>query len=186
MALTFDDGPHPEFTPRIVDALTALRLPATFFVVGTQAEQHPDLIRLLQERGLSIGLHGHRHYLPRHLPTLPPDWLEREIDEGLAALDALGVRANLFRPPMGKVSEPGLAHARARGLVTVLWDVDPRDWEPGVTREGLANAVITRSRPGSIVLLHDGGPHREATAEALPLIDEGLRRARLRPVGLHA
>ena len=187
VALTFDDGPHPEFTPAIVDALTALRIPATFFVVGTLAEERPDLIRLLQERGMAIGLHGYRHYLPRHVPSLPTDWLEREIDDGLAALEKLGVRPRLFRPPMGKMLPRAVRHAQERGLVMLRWHVNPRDWEPAATGEGVAARVLGSARPGSIVVLHDGGGHsRTATREALPIIARGWRRARLVPARLRA
>lgn len=170
VALTFDDGPGPS-TPAVLTALERERAPATFFVVGEHvAGQKSALQRMLRD-GDAIGDHSFTH------ADLANDGIaaHTEIDETKRAIEgATGYVPCLFRAPFGDVSPALLSDARAEGLITVQWDVDPRDWSlPGPGR--IAATVLSQARDGSIVLMHDGGGPREQTVEALPDIVESLR-----------
>jgi peptidoglycan/xylan/chitin deacetylase (PgdA/CDA1 family) len=183
VALTFDDGPS-EYTPRFVALLARLHVPATFFVVGTQAEARPDLVRLEVGSGMAVGNHSYDHPWRTPFAELPRATIRAEIGRAETILDRLGASPVLFRPPGGTVSPFVLAAAAARGLRIVLWSVDARDWAAGATAESIEQRVLGAVRPGSIVLMHDGGGNREATLEALPAIVAGIRARGLRLVSL--
>jgi peptidoglycan/xylan/chitin deacetylase (PgdA/CDA1 family) len=152
-ALTFDDGPNPAVTPRLLDLLQAHGVRATFFLIGRNVERYPRIAAEISRRGHEIGNHSQDH-VP--LPLLPRSLLWRQIDRASQAIEAAtGQRPRLFRPPMGWFSR-GMLHAlAARGYVPVLGDVYPQD----TTRPGaavLVQRVLQRVGPGSIVILHDG------------------------------
>ena len=173
VALTFDDGPWPGTTRQVLEILRRERVPATFFLVGQQARRHPELVREIQAAGHTVATHSEAH--PKHLAGMPLERAAEEIRAGKQALEALGVTPAHFRPPGGSTSQALVEAARRQGLRTVLWDVDPRDWERGSTPEGITRKVLDAARPGSVILLHDGGGDRSATVAALPGIIEGLR-----------
>lgn len=181
VALSFDDGPG-DATPSVLDALGALHLPATFFVIGQQVPERAALLRRMVQDGHEVGVHAWEH------PDLSaePDRAPGELDRCVAAVrDAAGMAPRLFRPPLGRWRPELLEIARARGLTTVLWDVNPHDYAGGqATAESIATDVLAAVRRGSIVLLHDGGPaeSRAGLLEALPRIAAGLRERRLEPV----
>jgi peptidoglycan-N-acetylglucosamine deacetylase len=179
VALTFDDGPSP-YTRRLLSLLTALHVPATFFVVGTQAEAYPYLVRLEVASGMAVGDHSYDHPWRTPFADLPAAEVRSEVGRGQAVLDRLGVRSVLFRPPGGSVSPVVLAAAAAHGLRVVLWSVDARDWVAGTTAEEIVQRVLGAVGPGSIVVMHDGGGNREATLEAVPEIVAGIRNRGLR------
>jgi peptidoglycan-N-acetylglucosamine deacetylase len=179
VALTFDDGPWPGTTEQILAILARLRAPATFYVVGRQAEQHPALVRRALAAGMAVGTHSFSH--PEHFGRLPMEGIRAEITKGRKALERLGVRPVGFRPPGGAASRTVLAAAEHLGWPTVLWTIDPLDWQPGVTPHQIVRRVLAAARPGAIVLLHDGGGDRSATVAALPDIITGLRRLGLTP-----
>jgi peptidoglycan-N-acetylglucosamine deacetylase len=174
VALTFDDGPWPNSTGQILAILAQRRTPATFFVVGRQAQRYPDLVRWELAAGMAVGSHSWSH--PQPFDRLPVARLRDEITHGRRVLEPLGVRPVGFRPPGGAASATVLAAAQGLGERTVLWSVDPADWQPGVTADQLVWRVLAAVRPGAIVLLHDGGGDRSATVAALPAIIDGLRR----------
>ncbi|HZD02371.1 MAG TPA: polysaccharide deacetylase family protein [Actinomycetes bacterium] len=174
VALTFDDGPWPGTTERVLAVLARLRAPATFFVVGRQVERHPALVRGELTAGMAVGTHSYSH--PQPFGRLPAARIRDEIARGRRTLDRLGVRPVGFRPPGGAASPAAVAAARSLGYRTVLWDVDPDDWQPGVTPDQIVARVLSAARPGAVVLLHDGGGDRSATVAALPAIIDGLRR----------
>jgi peptidoglycan/xylan/chitin deacetylase (PgdA/CDA1 family) len=174
VALTFDDGPWPNSTAQILAILTRRQAPATFFVVGRQVQRYPDLVRRELAAGMAIGSHSYRH--PQRFDRLPAARIRDEIVRGRRTLDALGVRPVGFRPPGGAASPAVVTAAQGLGDPTVLWSVDPADWQPGVTADRLVQRVLAAARPGAIVLLHDGGGNRSATVAALPAIIDGLRR----------
>jgi peptidoglycan/xylan/chitin deacetylase (PgdA/CDA1 family) len=181
VALSFDDGPG-DATASVLDALGALRLPATFFVIGQQVPERAPLLRRMVQDGHEVGVHAWEH------PDLSAE-LDRapgELDRCVAAVrEAAGTAPRLFRPPLGRWRPELLEIARARGLTTVLWDVNPHDYAGGpATAESIATDVLVAVRRGSIVLLHDGGPaeSRAGLLEALPRIVAGLRELRLEPV----
>ncbi|MDQ3587222.1 MAG: polysaccharide deacetylase family protein [Actinomycetota bacterium] len=176
VALTFDDGPDPEGTPAVLEALDAIGARATFFMVGEQAEAHPRLGQEVAERGHGIGLHGLRHVRPDEL-----DDPAGELRHALAVLErTTGVAPTTFRPPYGHFTEPLYEAAAELGLEPVLWSAWGLDWEP-IPAERIADLVLTDLEPGAIVVLHDSARYAprasvEPTAEALGQI--GARAAR--------
>jgi peptidoglycan/xylan/chitin deacetylase (PgdA/CDA1 family) len=184
VALTFDDGPG-DATPAVLDALDALGLRATFFVIGQQVPERTALLRRMIDAGHAVGVHAWEH------PNLveEPGRAGQEIDRCAAIVqEASGERPRVFRPPLGAWDGGVLAAAHERGLTTVLWDVNPHDYAGGeATAETIAADVLAGVRRGSIVLLHDGGPapSREPLLGALPAIAEGLSERSLEAVTVH-
>ena len=174
VALTFDDGPWPHTTQQMLTILTQRQAPATFFVVGRQVERYPELVHREVAAGMAIGSHSYRH--PQPFDRLPVARIRDEITQGRRTLVPLGIHPVAFRPPGGAASPAVTAAAQEFGDRTVLWSVDPADWQPGVTANQLVQRVLAAARPGAIVLLHDGGGNRSATVAALPAIIDGLRR----------
>jgi peptidoglycan/xylan/chitin deacetylase (PgdA/CDA1 family) len=170
IALTFDDGPGPS-TPAVLSALERERAPATFFVVGEHVAGQDSVLQRMLRDGDAIGDHSFTHADLAGGGAAA----QVEIDETKRAIErATGYVPCLFRAPFGDVSPALLSDARVQGLITVQWDVDPRDWSlPGPNR--IAATVLTQARDGSIVLMHDGGGPREQTVEALPGIVDSLR-----------
>jgi peptidoglycan-N-acetylglucosamine deacetylase len=160
VALTFDDGPHPEATPQLLDLLDAHRARATFFVIGQFVRAHPAVVRAIAARGHQIGNHTDTH------PSLvwrSPRAIEREIVRCQAAIaDAVGIRPTLFRPPFG-FRGPQLAAVVERCGLTriVMWTVMGRDW---TGRQQIVDARLSRVRDRDIIVLHDGD-HRGGRAD---------------------
>lgn len=184
VALTFDDGPHPDSTDLVLDELAAVNAPATFFCVGKNALAHPELVHRMRREGHAVGSHSFDHPDPRTLSS--PD-IARQYDEGRAALrEVLGEDITLFRPPHGHLSWRTASVLRGRGLRTWLWDVDPQDWRPGVTTAEIC-ASTAFARSGSVVLLHDWveqplapeARDRSATVRAIPQVVAQLRHSGL-------
>jgi peptidoglycan-N-acetylglucosamine deacetylase len=184
IALTFDDGPDPDATPAVLEALGTAGAPATFFLVGEQVEAHPQLAAELAARGHAVGLHGYRHI--EHDELADP---RADLERGAAALtEATGDRTTLFRPAYGRFSEASYAACRELGLVPIYWSAWGGDWEP-VPAPRIADLVMRDVAPGAIVLLHDSAryAYREsaaATAEALPAVLEAIAAAGLELVRL--
>jgi peptidoglycan/xylan/chitin deacetylase (PgdA/CDA1 family) len=186
VALTFDDGPSPQYTPRILAALTRLRVRATFFVIGYLAEANPDLVRRELRLGMTVGNHSYNHPEVPPFDQLPPRLLSDEIALGGRVLSRLGAPPRLFRPPGGSASPALVRAAAALGQRVVLWSVDPADWSTGSSAKEITKRVLAAVRPGSIVILHDGGGNRSATLAALPAIVRGIRHRDLHLVALSA
>jgi peptidoglycan/xylan/chitin deacetylase (PgdA/CDA1 family) len=179
VALTFDDGPW-SYTPRVLAVLERMHARATFFVVGRLAKDHPLLVRREYAAGMEVASHSYSHpYQPPFDRQRHPTIL-REIRWGRAVLASIGSAPTLFRPPGGSFSPYVVEAAGAYGERIVLWSVDPTDWKPGVTAKQIASRVLGAVRPGSIVILHDGGGDRSATVKALPRIIRGIRRRGLK------
>ncbi|MEA2441645.1 MAG: hypothetical protein QOH76_3069 [Thermoleophilaceae bacterium] len=183
VALTFDDGPHPEGTPAVLDALGEAR--AIFFLVGEQVERYPDLAREVRSRGHEIGLHGFRH---RNQMRVSPRWLADDLGRGAEAIaSATGGAPRLYRPPYGIFTPAGLALTRGR-FERLLWSKWGRDWRERTTPEEIASLATRDLSAGDVILLHDAdwysasGSHRR-TAAAVPLLLEALERAGLQPTG---
>jgi peptidoglycan-N-acetylglucosamine deacetylase len=182
VALTFDDGPHPEGTPAVLEVLDQADLKATFFVVGEQVERRPALVEEIAARGHLVALHGYRH---RPQPALPGRRVEEDLARGCAAIEAAtGVYPSWHRPPYGLYSPAGLEATRARGLKPLLWSRWGKDWRRLTTPERIAARAGTNLRPGDVILLHDAdfyssrGSHRR-TSEALRLIVRELKRQKI-------
>ena len=162
--LTFDDGPTPTWTPRVLDLLARYRARATFFVVGRSAATWPGLVRRAYVAGHGVGNHTWSH---RRLTGLRGAALSAEVDATSAVIGrATGSRPRCLRPPYGTVDAASAYLARALGLRLMMWDVDPYDWRrPGAGV--IAGRVLSRVRSGDVVLLHDGGGDRSQTVAAL-------------------
>ena len=154
VALTFDDGPHPEQTPKVLDILKTHGAKATFFVVGKNAEAHPAIIRRIVTEGHLIGNHTYSH--SNRFPWMAESAMQEEIHWCDVALEKItGRRPTLFRPPFG-VSNPSLAKALRWDFRTIVgWDIRSLDTIERWSRERVFERVRRRLRPGSVVLLHD-------------------------------
>jgi peptidoglycan-N-acetylglucosamine deacetylase len=172
VALTFDDGPHPGLTPRVLEVLRRTDTPATFFLVGERAQKWPDVARRIQAEGHEVGNHTWSH---RPLVVGGCDSPHRQIartEDVLARLCPGSPR--IFRPPFGTIG-PGGPRALARhDLLPVYWSVVPADWDPlpgSVVRE----RVLSEVHPGAVVVLHCGRPWHAGKADGLEDLIQELR-----------
>jgi peptidoglycan-N-acetylglucosamine deacetylase len=153
IALTFDDGPNPAYTPELLDLLAAQGVAATFFLVGRNALRYPELARRILAEGHAIGSHSMTHPDPWELRA---NELWDEYRGGHQAVaDTIGQDVRFFRPPKGHVGRRDALLLRAARLEPVLWTIDPADWEAGLSAEDVLERV-GEPAIGDIVLLHDG------------------------------
>jgi peptidoglycan-N-acetylglucosamine deacetylase len=151
-ALTFDDGPDPEGTPAVLDALDAAGLRATFFMLGAQVLRHSELAREVAARGHEIAMHGFEH--ADHDQLAPSDARD-EVERAVWAFETvLAVRPRWFRPPFGHLSDASLEACRETDVKIVYWSASGNDWLSVQTAE-IADSVAERLTDGAIVLLHD-------------------------------
>jgi peptidoglycan/xylan/chitin deacetylase (PgdA/CDA1 family) len=172
VALTFDDGPWPGNTEKILDILAREHVHATFFLLGRQAGRLPSMARRELADGHMLGTHSYGH---KSFKTLSPKGVRKQIARGEKAVKkATGVDTRWMRPPYGAMNGMSWKQAHALKQRVVLWDVDSRDWtKPGAKK--IARNVVSHTRPGSIILMHDGGGSRGQTIAALPIIIRELR-----------
>jgi cellulose synthase/poly-beta-1,6-N-acetylglucosamine synthase-like glycosyltransferase/peptidoglycan/xylan/chitin deacetylase (PgdA/CDA1 family)/spore germination protein YaaH len=194
VAITFDDGPDPEFTPQILDILKREQATATFFLIGMEIQKYPGLAKRIYQEGNAVGNHTFTH------PDIS-DLSRRHLDIELNATERLfaaklGIKPLYFRPPYSIDQEPDVGEqvrplelVQDMHFITVGSKIDPNDWQHGRTAEQILTAVLEQADQaatvgcetrlplgcGSIILLHDGGGDRNATVKALPQIIEGLR-----------
>src|SRR5437016_13960579 len=163
IALTFDDGPNEKLTPRLLDLLAQHHIHATFFVIGENVTQHPEILQRAAREGHEIGNHSWSH---PNLAKMSDDAVRSQIKRTEEAISgAIGARPVLLRPPYGSLTarQKHFIHDEL-GYEIVLWDVDPNDWKrPGPTV--VTNRILKETRPGPIVLSHDIHP---GTIEAMP------------------
>jgi peptidoglycan-N-acetylglucosamine deacetylase len=182
-ALTFDDGPHAQGTPAVLQALSAAGAKATFFLVGEQVRANPALAREIVAEGHWIGLHCDRH---RNLLRLGPRQVRRDIAAARETIgEVTGVTPALYRPPYGILNSEALRIARASGWRTTLWSHWGRDWEADASAESIARLVTSDLRPGAVLLLHDADDYGAKgswsnTVGALPRVIERVGQAGLR------
>jgi peptidoglycan/xylan/chitin deacetylase (PgdA/CDA1 family) len=184
VALTFDDGPDPDATPEVLDALDAAQIKATFFLVGEQVEAHPALAREIADRGHELQAHCFDHTPHRLLVDAVED-LKRTID---AITNATNTEPTMQRPPYGRFSEASYAACNDAGLQPVYWSAWGEDWED-IQPDRIADLVTRDMSDGTVILLHDSAryAHRlsaRATAAAIPLIAAALADTpfRARPI----
>jgi peptidoglycan/xylan/chitin deacetylase (PgdA/CDA1 family) len=182
VAITFDDGPHPDGTPKMLEVLAAAEASATFFLVGEQVIKRPKLARRIVEGGHTVGLHGFMH---RPHPLRKPEEMAEDFTRGLAAVqDATGTTPRLHRPPFGIYSATSLRMARERELQPLLWSRWGKDWRKLTTPSQITKRVTDGVEAGDVILLHDADfysarcSHRR-TAAALPEILRMLKSAGL-------
>jgi peptidoglycan/xylan/chitin deacetylase (PgdA/CDA1 family) len=176
VALTFDDGPWPVQTKQVLKVLHHFHAKATFFMIGNLVERYPGIVQDVRHAGMPIGDHSWSHPLDPPFAKLPPHRLTTEIVDTADALRHAGDKPYLFRPPGGSYDDEVLREARNDGMRTVTWSIDPSDYLASATKKELATYILHRVRPGSIVLMHDGGGDQHATIAALPLIIKGIRK----------
>ncbi|HET9281965.1 MAG TPA: glycosyltransferase [Candidatus Angelobacter sp.] len=195
IAITFDDGPDPANTPKILDILKRENVHATFFLIGLETQKFPGLARRIYDEGHDIGNHTFTHPDISDVSQWYIKRVELQLTEKLFA-SIMGVKPQYFRPPYSIDQEPDIADqvrplelVQGEGYITVGSKIDPNDWRKGVTADAIVTAVIAQAESeatkgcetraplycGNIVLLHDGGGDRKATIQALPAVIEGLR-----------
>ncbi|MER6596026.1 polysaccharide deacetylase family protein [Micromonospora purpureochromogenes] len=166
VALTFDDGPNPQYTPQVLEILRQFHVRATFCVVGENAQAHPDLIQAIVADGHTLCNHTWQHDVQlgqRSPATIRADLLRTNQAIHDAVPDA---PIAWYRQPGGAWTYPVVSVAQELGMTSLHWNVDPSDWEvPGAAR--IATQVTRGVGPGSIVLLHDAGGDRQGTVDAL-------------------
>lgn len=175
VALTFDDGPHPDWTPKVLDELRSARVKATFCVVGTEVSKYPALVARIVREGHNLCNHTWHHELD--LGTKPEQEIRANLEGTNRAIQRAvpGARVKFFRHPGGRWTANAVKVAREMGMVALDWDVDPKDWEkPGA--DVIRDRVLADARPGSIVLLHDGGGDRAGTLGACPSVVSTLKK----------
>ena len=179
VALTFDDGPHPEFTPRILDTLREGEAHATFFLVGKEARKYPELVQRIVREGHAVGCHTENH---ADLSRLGVRAAWRECQGARRELETIsGGPISLLRPPWGKMNAGTLLVAAASRMTLALWSLDSHDYRklpPDALLERMQKAA---PQAGDVLLFHDDG---ENTVHALPNILDYLRRRELRGVSM--
>lgn len=170
VALTFDDGPHPEFTLKLLEILDKNKVKATFFVVGKQVKKYPEFLREIKKHGHEIGNHTFNHPL---LTTLDRSGVINELEMNKSEIKkAADADTLFFRPPSGRYDEKVIEASLSRGFIAVLWSVSGSDYgatDPEVVKQN----VLQHIKNGDIILLHSG---IEATLKALPEIITEIRR----------
>jgi len=177
VAVTFDDGPHPEGTPAVLEVLARHRARATFFLVGEQVRRRPELARRILAEGHEVALHGDRHVtlLRRSGRSVADDWDRVQA----TVAEATGVSSTLYRPPYGAFSSAAVRELRRRGWRTQLWSAWGRDWSRRATSESIVRLATRGLRPGDVVLLHDSDAYSSAdswrrTVAALPSVLDAI------------
>jgi peptidoglycan-N-acetylglucosamine deacetylase len=152
--VTFDDGPHPQGTPLVLDILDAAHIKATFFMVGERVEREPGLAAEVARRGHAIAVHGHRH---RNLLRLTPKQIARDLDRAVETIAAAtNTSPTLHRAPYGIYSWQALHAVKHRGLTPLLWSKWGHDWRAHTTPRKITQEATEDLRPGDVILLHDG------------------------------
>ncbi|MGZ4305833.1 MAG: polysaccharide deacetylase family protein [Solirubrobacteraceae bacterium] len=180
VALTFDDGPHPEGTPAVLEALARENARATFFVVGEQVQRRPALVAEIVAAGHLVAVHGYRHRLQLRLGG---GEVRADIERGVEAIrDAIGVDVAWHRPPYGVYSPAGLKFVRESGMRPLLWSRWGKDWRKFTTPARIATRATREIGPGDVILLHDADfysarhSHRRTVAALGPVLTELKRR----------
>jgi cellulose synthase/poly-beta-1,6-N-acetylglucosamine synthase-like glycosyltransferase/spore germination protein YaaH/peptidoglycan/xylan/chitin deacetylase (PgdA/CDA1 family) len=184
LAISFDDGPDPRWTPKILDVLKEKRVPAAFFVIGEEAAESPRLLKRAYQEGHAIGNHTYSHPNLEETSVTQLRW-ELNLTQRLIE-STLGVKSILFRPPYGIDHQPEYAEevaqlpvAQDMGYLIVGQKIDPHDWRQPygkqVPAKEIIESVLQQANVGNIILFHDGGGDRSQTVAALPVIIDELR-----------
>lgn len=172
VAISIDDGPHYKTTPEILKVLKEKQVKVTFFVLGANAEAHPEIVAQAVADGHEIASHAYSH---KRLNRLTAAEVADEFARLEAVLQPVAPKPTLFRPPDGAYNDGIVAFARERGYTTVLWSVDTGDWRQGPA-DLVVKAVLDQVQPGCIILMHDG-QYPLPTPQAMPIIIDKLQAA---------
>ncbi|MED1603198.1 polysaccharide deacetylase family protein [Alkalihalophilus marmarensis] len=177
IALTFDDGPDPRYTPELLDVLSEYGVPATFFVMGARAERYPEILERINNEGHIIGNHTYWH--PNLVEEGDIATLEREVNQTEEVInDIVGYRTRLFRAPYGFLYNQLVEKLAEMDYSVIGWSLDTLDWRE-MPAEEIAYTVISNVNPGAIILMHDGGEYDsdrtntiEAVRQLIPILQE--------------
>lgn len=174
VALTFDDGPTPGATQRIIDILARENIKATFFLTGREIESHPQEARLLFEAGHSLGNHSYSH---KRMVFMSYGDIAAEIEMTSRRIRDLGYTSPLyFRPPYGKKLIGLPVYLQQHSITTITWDLEPDTYpEIAASSDAISHYVVNNTKPGSIILLHVMYPSRSSSMDAVPGIIRGLK-----------
>ena len=173
VALTYDDGPQPPYTGEILEILHHYQVKATFFCIGKKIAAHPELVKLVRNQGHELANHSYSH---QYMVWRSPQFVRQEIETTDQLFHDLGIEEEIiFRPPFGQryFVLPYTIYRMKKKLI--LWDVNSEDYRRENNPETIAQRVIAQTKPGSIILLHDGGGNRSRTVAATELILAGLQ-----------
>ncbi|NQV18017.1 MAG: polysaccharide deacetylase family protein [Armatimonadetes bacterium] len=177
VALTFDDGPDPEYTIDILKILRNYNVQATFFITGKKAQEYPEIVRKLISNRQELGNHSYSH---RSLILKTMNYVKSEIEKTDEILKSFGIQGEiLFRPPYGRIDAISIMVFWKLQKKIILWDNGPKDFKCSSSDE-IVNKVLKKIKSGSIIVLHDGGGDRSNTVKAVEiLIPELLKRGYL-------
>ncbi|WP_016950618.1 polysaccharide deacetylase family protein [Anabaena sp. PCC 7108] len=172
IALTFDDGPWPKSTIQVLDILKKNKIKGTFFVVGQNVKNYPELAKRVVSEGHTIANHTWHHWYHHMNPQMAAYEIDKTTD---IIYQTTGVKTSLFRPPGGIMNNGVVAYAKSNKYGIIVWSADSVDYSrPSVPK--LINNVFRSAKPGGIVLMHDGGGNRSHTVTALPEIISKFRK----------
>lgn len=173
IALSFDDGPDPQYTVPILKTLSEKDARATFFVVGDNASRYPDIIHQMVRQGNEVANHTWSH---PEMDTVPPTELISQVDTTSRLINELTGKDNhFFRPPKGVLNDDSKELLAKAGYTTIMWSICIEN-KKAETPEKMAQRVLDQIKPGQIILLHDGRLDRTKTVKALPLLLNGLKQ----------
>jgi peptidoglycan/xylan/chitin deacetylase (PgdA/CDA1 family) len=161
--LTFDDGPS-EYTMELLDLLKEYDIKASFFMVASFAAEYPEVVKRVQEEGHLIGLHSLEH---RNAMISSPSYTNRDFLESMSIFKNLGIEPAYYRPPWGEVNLWSLMNIKINSLTKVIWNVMAEDWRGNTTAEIIEEKLISRTREGDVVCLHDGRGKNDAPARTI-------------------
>lgn len=171
IAMTFDDGPHPDFTPRLLDMLKERHIKATFFLVGRSVVTYPQIVKRIADEGHEVANHSWSHPLLTSLGTTSVESQLRRTHD--AIVKACGIAPLLYRPPYGEIRFSQRKLIRDTfGYPTILWDVDPLDWQSPRSAQKVYDRLLAQTKTGSIILCHD---IHETTVAAMPATLDALK-----------
>lgn len=174
IALTFDDGPWQNSTSQVLNILKKNNVKATFFVVGKQVQNHPQLAKQIVAEGHAIGNHTWSHQYHQYSPSTAAHELDKTAE---LLYKTTGVKTALFRPPAGILTNGLVAAAHQKKYAVIMWSVDSKDWRSRHTKpQIMVDNLLKEAKPGGIVLLHDGGGDRSNTVQALPQLITELKK----------
>jgi peptidoglycan/xylan/chitin deacetylase (PgdA/CDA1 family) len=171
IALTFDDGPDPKYTPLLLDLLRKNDVKCTFFVLAEKAVQYPDLIKRISDEGHNIGLHSFRHM--NELLRFPKQ-TKRDLYNAVKIMNDLGIKIKFFRPPWGIFNPATYHYAKLNHFIIILWSIHAMDWSRYVTVDSIKRRLLKKVQPGDIILLHDGRGAKDAPKKTIHALETVL------------